>query len=62
MSFRALTVKASARPMMALAARQAPIGLRYMSTPAPQEPKAKANSIIVLLLLLPFMRSLMNYT
>lgn len=46
MSFRALTVKASARPMMALAARQAPIGLRYMSTPAPQEPKAKANSII----------------
>lgn len=41
-----MTVKASARPMVRLAARQAPIGLRYMSTPAPQEPKAKANSII----------------
>lgn len=46
MSFRALTVKAAARPVMGLAARQAPIGLRYLSTPAPQEPKAKANSII----------------
>lgn len=41
-----MTLKASARPLMGLAARQAPIGLRYMSSPAPQEPKAKANSII----------------
>lgn len=46
MSLRAMTAKATARPMMRLAARQVPIGVRCMSTPAPQEPKAKANSII----------------
>lgn len=46
MSFRALTLKATTRPLASLTARQAPIGLRYMSTPTPQEPKAKANSII----------------
>ncbi|SCU84893.1 LADA_0D04478g1_1 [Lachancea dasiensis] len=46
MSLRALTMKASARPLMTLGARQAPIGARYMSTPAPQDPKEKASSIL----------------
>ncbi|QLG70628.1 hypothetical protein HG535_0A05690 [Zygotorulaspora mrakii] len=46
MSIRALTLKAAARPLAGLTVRQAPSGLRYMSSPAPQEPKAKANSII----------------
>ncbi|QEU61218.1 Atp4 [Kluyveromyces lactis] len=46
--FRALTLKASARPVVAgLCSRQAPIAaVRYMSTPAPQDPKAKASSIL----------------
>ncbi|GAV51991.1 hypothetical protein ZYGR_0AF04630 [Zygosaccharomyces rouxii] len=49
MSLRALSLKASARPMVGLAARRSPVmGLRYMSTPtpSPEEPKSKANSIL----------------
>ncbi|CDO95151.1 unnamed protein product [Kluyveromyces dobzhanskii CBS 2104] len=46
--FRSLTLKASVRPVAAsLCSRQAPIAcVRYMSTPAPQDPKAKASSIL----------------
>ncbi|SCU91798.1 LAMI_0E07316g1_1 [Lachancea mirantina] len=46
MSFSALSLRAQARPLLALSARQAPIGVRYMSTPAPQDPKSKATSIL----------------
>lgn len=49
MSLRALSLKASIRPMAGLAACRSPVmGLRYMSTPSPspEEPKNKANSIL----------------
>lgn len=47
MSLRALSLKASSRSMVGLAARRSPVmGLRYMSTPAPEEPKTKATSIL----------------
>ncbi|CUS24473.1 LAQU0S16e02498g1_1 [Lachancea quebecensis] len=46
MSLRALTMKASTRPLVMLGMRQTPIAARYMSTPAPQDPKEKASSIL----------------
>lgn len=46
MSLRALTLKASTRSLLNSGAHRAPIGVRFMSTPAPQDPKDKATSII----------------
>ncbi|AEY96733.1 FAEL251Cp [Eremothecium gossypii FDAG1] len=46
MAFRALTTKAAARPLLALGPRSVAMGARYMSTPAPQDPKSKAAAIL----------------
>ncbi|EDO16884.1 hypothetical protein Kpol_1024p38 [Vanderwaltozyma polyspora DSM 70294] len=46
LSLRSVALKSSVRPMLAVGARQAAIGARFYSTPAPQEPKDKATSII----------------
>ncbi len=45
--FRALSLKAASRPVtVGLCARPAPIAVRYMSSPAPQDPKSKASSVL----------------
>ncbi|SCU88042.1 LAFA_0E10352g1_1 [Lachancea sp. 'fantastica'] len=46
MSLRTSMLRASSRSLASFGVRQAPIGARYMSTPAHQDPKEKASSIL----------------